>query len=204
MAIQSLMGVELGDIVSTSYFTGPYEVTKITGPLYSDRDISDLVTIFPWPYMNLQCVGKSCRGEQQEALLNGYHQDPRGRLVSTFGDLLTVFKPEHRRPRQASLFDPPDPIPGVYPWQPGVDYDSWDLWNCRKCSADFNAPKICERHPVYRCGGRCPNGCGSWESRPLAKMHPEDDWCWAKGLIRNGAKIRQLELQKTERPGASL
>lgn len=200
MAIQSLMGVELGDIVSTSYGTGPYEVTKITGPLYSDRDISDMVTIFPWPYMNLLCVGKSCRGEQQEAFLNGYHQDPQGRLVSTHGDLLTVIKQERRRPRQVSLFDPPDPIPGVYPWQPGVDYDSWDLWNCRKCGADFNAPKTFDqRHRLYRCGGQCPNGCGYWESRPLAKMLLGDRWNWAQGLMRNGAKIaKEAQSARTE------
>ncbi len=58
--ITTALGITVGDLVHTSYNTGPYEVYYIFGPTWVDEGVGTLV-FFPWPTISLACISKSKR-----------------------------------------------------------------------------------------------------------------------------------------------
>lgn len=165
------LGVSTGDIVTTSYNTGPYEVWDIQGPrLYSGGRYGPL---FIWrrPHMSLVFTTPGTsppEGAEYPRINDVVHIN--GRWFSLGGrDELFV---EHRSAAgQISLFGPEEPTAEPYRFQEGVDYDAEGrTWHCWACGRDFNADPT-----GLHCGPNCPDdnchGLGEW-----VDLYPDDAW----------------------------
>jgi len=149
---KEVLGIRTGDIITTSYGTGPYIVKRISGPSYIHQNISALVI---WPYLVISLVlaytDPAHPAYTASAYINNIHQEPDGRYLTDGGDEITVQRPASVIPGQMSLFAAL--IPPQYKFQPGVDYHVGDtrVWHCPYCGHDFNA----EKQGI--CGPACPH-----------------------------------------------
>lgn len=149
---QTALGISTGDIVRTSYRTGPYEVWSIWGPkLWYD---GSCVVIMRYPVMSLTLVkpGMTSPKDHDFYFINN---------ITRIGDRWFMARDElfveHRAPvGQLDLFGPVESTPEPYPFQAGVDYavKPGELWQCQGCRRDFHGPKV-DRF----VGSRCPD-CG--------------------------------------------
>lgn len=183
--IRELFGVAIGDRV----WLGKepeliHEVTGILGPLWVEQALGGCLTVMAFPHMSLTCETTYLTGRLGTSYFNGIHREGE-KLLDWHRNELKV-TPWKRKAWQGDLFSPAAPPITPYPWEPGVDYDSWDLWRCRRCEKDFNAPKACPtgRTGRYILGAPCPNSCPDFEAPPLEKMNVGDSWNWAQGLKR--------------------
>ena len=152
---QEALGIATGDIITTSYGTGPYIVKRISGPSYVHQSISALV-IWPYPVISLVLADTDpayIRGLSCSAYINNIHREPDGRYLTDGGDEITVQRPASVTPGQMSLFAA---LISPYQFQPGVDYHAGDkrVWHCPYCGRDFNA----EKQGI--CGPACPRCSG--------------------------------------------
>jgi len=146
---EEILGIATGDIVTTSYGTGPYIVKRISGPSYIHQDISALV-IWPYPVISL-VLAYTDPTHTSSAYINNIHREPDGRYLTDGGHEITVQRPISATSGQMSLFAVRS-IP-QYQFQPGVDYHAGDsrVWHCPYCGHDFNA----EKQGI--CGPACPH-----------------------------------------------
>jgi len=151
---EEILGIATGDIVTTSYGTGPYIVKRISGPSYIHQDISALV-IWPYPVISL-VLAYTDPTHTSSAYINNIHREPDGCYFTDGGREITVQRPSSTSPGQLSLFATRN-IP-QYQFQSGVQYHAGDsrVWHCPYCGHDFNT----ERGGV--CGPDCPQCSGKF------------------------------------------
>jgi hypothetical protein len=156
------LGIAVGDIVHTSYNTGPYTVLSIWGP-HQYRENWQQVTIWPWPVISLALADADGRTGYY---INEIHLD--GDRWFSGRDEIFVTKPETRPPAQLSLFPDPSPTASPYPFQDGVDYEAGDgrLWRCEECGGDYDTdqPHQLSRRP------ECPYCGATWKAIPIINM----------------------------------
>lgn len=163
------LGISTGDIVTTSYGTGPYEVWDIQGPyLYSNWQG---LFIYRHPKMSLVMTTPGTippEGAQYPRINDVVYIG--GRWLSLGGrDELFV---EHRsQAGQINLFGPEEPTAEPYRFQEGVDYEAKDrTWHCWGCGRDFNAEPTGQH-----CGPPCPDdSCHGFGD--LIDLYPDDAW----------------------------
>ena len=155
---QTALGIQTGDIVSTSYGTGPYEVWSIRGPQYVERRGVGVWIIRTWPVVSLGLVKP---GEQPAwhtscpfFIINTVRQEG-DRWFTDAGDEVFVTPSRVRFPLPVDMFRSFPPLPEPYLFQPGVDYQAGDglVWRCERCGTDFNAPGESKWGPAWcpRC-----------------------------------------------------
>lgn len=160
----SALGIHIGDIITTSYGTGPYVVTSIHGPHYVQRTIWGLcVTVHPEISVGLRCL----KTDKDGFIINNIRRLPAGRWMSR-GDTIYVESVGVKSDHQGQLFDALTPAP--YEFQAGVDYQQ-TAWKCGNCGCDFNAPALDIPHPALPC----PRCLSQWQSIPIYVItYPED------------------------------
>jgi hypothetical protein len=151
------LGIAPGDIITTSYGTGPYEVWDISSPRYWHKHIGALV-IWPWPVISLILFHADNPPETRSyhfAYINDIHCD-NGRWFTDNGDEIFVEKPQQPRAIQMSLPLTSQNTAVPYDFQPGVDYRAGDgrVFHCPQCSCDFNAVKTGHQPVFHDCGTR--------------------------------------------------
>jgi len=158
-SVNSAFGISVGDIVSTSYGTGPYVpyvVLSVSPPRYHDRFVGVLV-IRTWQVIDLVCrhVDRPDRGPDHRAYLGSIRVEGN-RWFTDQNDEIFVVRKSAGKAVQLSMFnddiDPERDLP--YEFQPGVDY-SHDAWKCTHCGKDFNEATERGRGPVWHCGDVC-------------------------------------------------
>lgn len=149
------LGIRVGDIVTTSYDTGPYEVWYIFGPSYVSKGVGDIVVRL-WPVMSLTLVEP---GEQPRWLscspfsyINEVRQED-GHWF-TRSDEVFMQRPERYPDLPVDMFRSHPAPPQPYQFQSDVDYYAGDrrVWQCRKCEADFNIDPGSRYGPAFHCG----------------------------------------------------
>ena len=143
------LGITTGDVITTSYKSGPYIVKQISGPYYFQKTFAYL-TIWPSPVICLT-LSYADPSLTSTAYINHIHREPDGRYLTDCHDEIFVHKSAQPSPAQLPLLDPV--TSSEYPYQPGINYHAGDthVWHCRDCGSDFNAEKQ-NRH----CGPACP------------------------------------------------
>lgn len=157
------LGIATGDIVTTSYDTGPYEVWGIHGPITWVQTLTSLV-IWPWPVISLTLFEPNyppTRKDHRFSYINNIHREDH-QWFNDMGNEIFVEKPPRPKPIQMGLFDQPEqaaPLP--YTYQPGIDYYTGDgfVFHCPKCGADFNDTKTGYTPPFHNCGSIHPALC---------------------------------------------
>lgn len=138
---QTALGIQTGDIVTTSYNTGPYEVWSIHGPHLWEKHSHYI--IYPWPIVHLTLVyakGYHLFGKPGLSYVNEIHQEGN-RWLTTVGDEVIVTPPPNGYPNlQIDMLRSYPPPPKPYPFQDGVDYEAGHrrVWHCHRCGLDFN------------------------------------------------------------------
>lgn len=161
LVYREALGVETGDIVTTSYGTGPYEVREIIGPHYWYCDWNSLV-VREYPVISLVLVRQGHEGPvlfYHMYWINDVRREGE-RYFDDQGDEVFVEKPQARpamsMPDLLSAAED-DPRTRPYRFQAGVDYDAGDgrVWHCPACGLDFNGSS------PFRCGvPACPRCAG--------------------------------------------
>lgn len=141
------LGISIGDIVTTSYHTGPYVVHGVYGPFYTERGFYGLV-VRTWPVYDLGLDGGGINSVRREG--ERWFTDSNDEIFVQF------VEPEG----QLSLFEVCEQPVASYPLEPGVDYRQFGrVWKCGRCEVDFNAAPP---QPYWR-GAACPRcGLGSY------------------------------------------
>lgn len=134
------LGISLGDILTTSYKTGPFEVTAISAPH------KFIITSFYIIIRDHQVTSFTLREADKKCLTNSYINNVRrtgDRWATDQNDEIFVEKKYRQNIVQIGLFDEPEhPLVKDYPFQPGCDYraGAGKVWHCPKCRKDFNSP----------------------------------------------------------------
>lgn len=166
--------IGVGDIIKTSYDTGPYEVVKVIGPTYCEKGIGCWV-IYETPVVSLICIAaeghhliRTPTGRRR--LGRFYFNEVRevgGRFYTGMigSEIIIIRKAIGPLPGQLALFELEKPDPQEpYQFQEGVDYraSGRQVWKCVPCDRDFNAP------PVERWGPpTCPE---CWSRYHLVRL----------------------------------
>lgn len=185
------LGIATGDIVRTSYNTGPYEVWRIYGPeQWCDSVIH--ISIWPQPIISL---GLILPGTGSESNPHTYGiNEIRREGDRWFTANAEVFVETAQTAIQGSLFDPiEERTADPYQFQPDVDYQDPRTWRCRGCNRDFNDKHLAEPPTpvttysslVYgqykRVRPDCPY-CGDWPV-PIHWVGPNTN-AFLEGLAR--------------------
>ena len=144
------LGIQVGDIITTSYDTGPYEVWHIWGPKYWHKGLDWI--IWPWPVISLLCVyapGHHFFGRRGFSYLNEIHQE-NDRWFMPYGEIFIASPVGGYPDLPMDMFLNYAPSAEPYPFQDGVDYIAW-AWHCRGCGLDFNEVRDDHSPPL------CPN-----------------------------------------------
>ena len=149
-----------GDVVTTSYGTGPFEVAQVTGPrLWEDNHTS--IIIWPYPVVSLLISYLDGKGEVikgKYGTISNVHKEPDGRYLTDVqrwgaleADEVKVLRRGEGRLIQLGLFAKgPDPEAEPYPFAEGVEYGAdGTAWKCIGCGADFNGEREQHRPPWH-------------------------------------------------------
>lgn len=165
---KTALGIQTGDIVRTSYKTGPYEVWWITDPYFSGVEAVGTIIIRTWPVISLTLVehGKGPGpGGSGYSWINDIRQEG-DRWFTDSNDEIFVEKRSVSLP--VDMFRSYPQIPDPYTFNPDVDYQlAGEIFNCEQCG-DFNAKRYGLSHHAY-----CPK-CGRWSAFRLILMEPRD------------------------------
>lgn len=162
---QCALGIETGDILRTSYNTGPYKVLSIRGPYNTEQVGSELYILRD------TCISVRLQHTVSKGIdywINGICKRDERWLSGK--DEIFVEKPPKRAnlPIDMFLSYPQEPEP--YCCQPDVDYSN-TVWKCEKCRRDYNwqPPQRYDRI-------RCPF-CNHWFSlRVFLPGDPASTW----------------------------
>lgn len=149
---QEALGIATGDIIRTSYDTGPYEVWAIHGPSYvtSWLDVEtmlDGIAVRDYQVIGLSLIGLGDKVREDYQFYS--ISDVRREGDRWFTDHLNSEVFVEKRTSavlQADLFASVPPEPAPYRFTPGVtyltdpDHDIRPAWRCDRCRRDFNAP----------------------------------------------------------------
>lgn len=183
-AWQSALGITVGDLVRTSYHTGPYEVWRIWGPLWWETNYSGkLLYLWQSPVISLTCVrpGSTPGSREDFSYLNTIYRIGDRWLTAGCDEIIVQ---PCGLPGQATLAAPPWPTSWETPYrrEAGVDYADRDrVFTCwtgegpgqpgsvRCC--DFNGDREVTHRSMGRVYGaaRCPR-CGGLVTREVWMM----------------------------------
>lgn len=167
MTTKEALGIKVGDIVSTSYGTGPYRVISIHGPVWWEDNIFYLV-VWPYPVISLVVVGPDeSEKANHHCFLNEIHQEGE-RWFNDSGDEIFLLekdkfpKAPEPKPEQMDMFsllkpaveNAPKAMPlnEPYKFQEGVDYsDPKHVFHCPICRVDYNGDYWNNGHTCPRC-----------------------------------------------------
>jgi hypothetical protein len=133
------LGFAIGDVIRTSYGTGPYVISSIWGPYWWWMPFNGAhyhVTIWPYPVISL-VSGRSG--------INNIHQEGNRWFTDTGDEIFLIEK--NKLTYQTSFLDNPRSIDDdarmrPYTFDPEVDYsDSRKVFKCWNCLRDFNGEK---------------------------------------------------------------
>jgi len=139
---KKVLGIRVGDIVTTSYNTGPYEVWSIHGPHLWEKH--SYYIIYPWPVISLALAYTESHhlfGKKGFSYINDIHREGDCRWLTTTGDEVIVTPPPNGYPDlPVDMFRSFPPPAEPYPFQDGVDYSAGHrrVWHCHRCGLDFN------------------------------------------------------------------
>jgi DNA-directed RNA polymerase subunit RPC12/RpoP len=163
---QAGLGIQTGDIVRTSYATGPYRVASIWGPrLWHDWNLE--IIIFQEPIVSLG-LSHLDGGEAHFSISEIWRDGDRW---FSSGSEVFVTHDAKAPAAQLGLFGAAAPAIEPYPFTPGVDYSpSYQrVWRCDRCGHDFNG--MGTGHNGYG-PAECP-ACGAFGRRILVMpLHP--------------------------------
>ena len=139
MMDESALGIWVGNLVSTSYGTGPYVVRSIGGPVLFRKGLD--IIVYPMPVV---CLSLSyakghrlwdARDRAGKAYINDIYRDGE-RWFGLAGD--EIFVASGNECVQLGLFNNRVAMPYVF--QSGVDYEAGHqcVWHCERCGLDFN------------------------------------------------------------------
>lgn len=145
--IKRALGIQTGDVLTTSYKSGPYLVHQITGPFTHFEEVGAVV-ILDHPEISLSLTSPNAQRHGISGWINNIRQ-VGDRWFTAMNDEVLITRPE-RAPVQPvtllDLIDPPDqieelPAQAPYRLNPAVDYTAGPrrVWHCGACGADFNA-----------------------------------------------------------------
>lgn len=135
-AYKEVFDIATGDIVTTSYKSGPYYIKNISGP-YTWCENWHCLTIWPWPTVSLKLTYTD-PSKTTSAYINDIHRE-KDRWFSTNRDEIFIRKPRVASARQITMDSYP-PTPDPYPFQANINYYAGDrkIWHCPACKTDFN------------------------------------------------------------------
>ena len=172
------LGIKTGDIIRTSYHTGPYEVVAVTPPKVVELFISDLF-IFPWPVVSLTLRDAKNASDRGNYGISDIHRE--GDRYFSGGDEIFVEDPHNGGFHQIGLFGVEETSYATYAYQEGVNYEALDgeLWKCGQCGKDYNGlfvPTVPDMVPGDPRGRRptCPV-CGGWPGH-IYVVRPGEKW----------------------------
>lgn len=164
------LGISTGDIVTTSYGTGPYEVWRISEPRRFEASFH-CIAIWPHPVIGLTVIRTDHVGIVRDVDLHWINEVRReGDSWFSSGAEIFVHPANASKPIQRSIFDLPDidsDDPPSYPFQPGVDYQSRGVWHCQDCGLDYDTSRVTGEYGPRTASyyPRCPD-CDGWP-RPI-------------------------------------
>jgi hypothetical protein len=144
---KTALGISVGDLVRTSYDTGPYRVKSINPPHYVENWVGVLV-IRTWPVVSLVCSDPVKK--DGDCYLNGIRREVE-RWFNDQNDEIFVTPAAAGQMFQMELLSVDEQPP--YAFQAGVDYRH-NAWKCDRCGVDFNAEPNPD-HPLWpadHCG----------------------------------------------------
>ncbi len=158
---QSALGISTGDIITTSYRTGPFVVVSIYGPTYFSRFGGDLV-IRDYLVIGL---GLAKPGEPLVARswVNDIRQE-RDRWLTDTNDEVFVDGSGQSHAQQMDMFASQPPVPEPYAFDPDVDYRAAHTWRCERCDRDYNGPP--RAHGGHLTFNPMCDRCGRVTTRP--------------------------------------
>lgn len=160
LPIQSALGIQTGDMLNTSYNSGPYLVHSIHGPFTYFENSGSLVIIDHAEISLSLTIPGAIRKGPSDYINNIRQVDHRWFTAQN----AEIFITRHEKPatQAASLFDifdPPGtvevlPIPPLYQLNPKVNYKAGPrrAWHCESCHADFNAVPTNKYYYKHDCG----------------------------------------------------
>jgi hypothetical protein len=145
--IQRALGIQTGDIITTSYNTGPYIIHHIHGPITYFTGVGHVV-ILDHPEISLTLSTPNAKRKGHGGFINNIRQVDQ-RWYSAQNDELFITRPQlaPAQPANSSTYSiPPNhvellPTPPLYQLNPSVDYEAGPrrTWHCEHCNVDFNA-----------------------------------------------------------------
>lgn len=182
---QEALGIHTGDIVRTSYGSGPYEVWSMTPPSYvHGLEHGPEVVIHLWPTISLVLVKPHGKSNHHQVVAPCYYINNVRQVLQPYGSSRwftdqndeVLVEPSDAPPAlPIDMFASYPPIPEPPVFQAGVEYSvsagvdgEICLWHCRTCALDFNGPPVAPRAHV----AHCPQ-CGHWGSWPVYVMQRE-------------------------------
>jgi hypothetical protein len=171
---KTALGIQTGDLVKTSYGTGPFEVWDISEPYNRIDRLDNTLAVFAYPMVSLVLVYPGDIGHA--GYINNVRQVADG-WATPDGDRIFVERPAAASALQLGLFQSHLPVPAPYQTRVGVDYEAGQrkVWHCNFCGLDFNAAPTARHYPPD-----CPFGC--WQApQPIELVGEDDWWCWATG-----------------------
>lgn len=140
----SALGISVGDLVRTSYGTGPSEVERINGPVFYDEALPSVLIVRTWPVVYVGFSGS--------AGIGSIRQDGTRWFTDDNAEIFVAKSNASRKPSQFQMFASSGQTRHEpYPFKQGVDYEH-NVWRCRHCG-DFNAAPNDER---LRLRWHCP------------------------------------------------
>jgi len=160
-----MIDLHVGDIVFTSYKTGPYEIMHVSRPSYFYQ--LNILLIRTYPVVSLTV--RELKASSGKGWLNNIRQ-MEGRFLTDGDDEIFIQRRSAQPREQGMLFDDVD-SGQPYRFQPGVDYSTayharcaapelhisfsdWQVFHCRLCQRDFNGHRTAHV-------ARCPD-CQKW------------------------------------------
>jgi hypothetical protein len=156
---REVLGIRVGDIVTTSYGTGPYEVWEISAPRQLTSYPTALI-IRTWPVVDLSLIPfEETPGHPERRFcgINDVRQEGDRWFTDRQDEVLvqaskrTLVLPIH------PVYSYPR-LPEPYAFQQGVDYRAGhrQVWHCARCGRDWNEAKKprWEAAWCHECQGR--------------------------------------------------
>jgi hypothetical protein len=145
--IQSALGLQTADIITTSYNTGPYIIHHLHGPFTFFTGVGYLV-ILDHPEISLTLSTPNAKRKGTGGYINNIRQ-VNDRWYTAQNNEIFLTRPSNAPRAPTTLFDlmePPHqvdilPTPPLYQLTPSVDYEAGPrrTWRCDDCNVDFNA-----------------------------------------------------------------
>jgi len=176
--IQGALGIHTGDIIATSYNTGPYIVHQIHGPFTYFTGVGH-IAILDHPEVSLTLSTPNAKRKGDASFINNIRQVNHRWYTAQNSELFITRQqlPSLQPTTLFDLFDPLRPVevlptPPPYQLNPSVDYDAGPrrTWHCDDCNVDFNA--IPENR--YWCRHDCKDKAISKEIFYVRAPHPDD------------------------------